>query len=87
MLTMYFSYKKKSKKKANLEAKEDQRKEGSHIGSKHVFRSNLDFPKGELLADYIFPDNRCPKETIKNIVLLKLIENKYTPSPAQCHNS
>ena len=28
---MYFSYKKKSKKKANLEAKEDQRKEGSHI--------------------------------------------------------
>ena len=82
MLTMYFSYKKKSKKKANLEAKEDQRKEGSHIGSKHFFRSNLDFHKGQLMADYIFPDNSCPKETMKNIASLKLIENKYTPSPA-----
>ena len=33
---MYFSYKKKSKKKANLEAKEDQRKEGIHIGGQSL---------------------------------------------------
>ena len=40
---MYFSYKKKSKKKANLEAKEDQRKEGSHIMAKICLNSNLNF--------------------------------------------